>query len=116
MVGLGVTHRLDDVAEKHTRKACQLTLGQDELLPQWRYRGEIAAGQLVEESDAAAVLTAKLSDPVSQRSHRVQAAGRHAEHRQQAVNENGHVEFVRIVLGVGIQMAGGCVEDGRLMS
>ena len=111
-----MTHRLDDVAEQQTRKGCQLTLGQDELLSQRRYRGEIAAGQLVEESDAAAVLTAKLSDPLSQRSHRVQAAGRHPEHRQQAVNENGHVEFVRIVLRVGIQTAGGCVEDGRLMS
>jgi hypothetical protein len=53
---------------------------------------------------------------LSQRSHRVQAAGCHPEHRQQAVNENGHVEFVRIVLRVGIQAAGGCVEDGRLMS
>jgi len=111
-----VTHRLDDVAEQQTRKGCQLTLGQDELLSQRRYRGEIPAGQLVEESDAAAVLTAKLSDPLSQRSHRVQAAGRHAEHRQQAVNENGHAEFVRIVFRVGIQPAGGCVKDGRLMS
>ena len=111
-----MTHRLDDVAEQQTRKGCQLTLGQDELLSQRRYRGEIAAGQLVEESDTAAVLTAKLSDPLSQRSHRVQAAGCHPEHRQQAVNENGHVEFVRIVLRVGIQTAGGCVEDGRLMS
>ena len=108
-----MTHRLDDVAEQQTRKGCQLTLGQDELLPQRRYRGEIAAGQIVEKSDAAAVLTAKLSDPLSQRSHRVQAAGRHAEHRQQTVNESGHMGFV---LRVGIQTAGGCVEHGRLMS
>ena len=111
-----MTHRLDDVAEQQTRKGCQLTLGQDELLPQRRYRGEIAAGELVEKSDAAAVLTAKLSDPLSQRSHRVQAARCDPEHRQQAVNENGHVEFVRIVLRIGIQTAGGRVEDGGLMS
>ncbi len=111
-----MTHRLDDVAEQQTRKGCQLTLGQDELLPQRRYRGEIAAGQLVEKIDAAAVLTAKLGDPLSQRSHRVQAAGRHAEHRQQAVNENGHVEFVRIVFRVKTQTASGRVEDGGLMS
>jgi hypothetical protein len=52
---------------------------------------------------------------LSQRSHRVEAAGRHAKHRQQAVNEIGHVEFVRIVVRVGIQTAGGCVEDGGLM-
>jgi hypothetical protein len=107
-----VTHRLDDVAEQQTCKGCQLTLGQNELLPQRRYRGEIAAGQLVEKSDAAAVLAAKLSDPLSQRSHRVEAAGRHAKHRQQTVNENGHVELVR----VGIQTAGGRVDDGGLMS
>ena len=111
-----MTHRLDDVAEQQTRKGCQLTLGQDELLSQRRYRGEIAAGQLVEESDTAAVLAAKLSDPLSQRSHRVEAAGRHAEHRQQAVNKNCHVEFVRNVLRVRIQPTGGCVEDGGLMS
>jgi hypothetical protein len=111
-----VTHCLDDVAEQQTREGCQLTLGQDELLPQRRYRGEIAAGQLVEKSDPAAILTAKLSDPLSQRSHRVEAARRHAEHRQQAVNENGHAEFVRIVLRIGIQTAGCRVEDGGLMS
>jgi len=108
-----VTHRLDDVTEQQTRKGCQLTLGQDEVLPQRRYRGEIAAGKLVEKCDAAAVLIAKLSDPLSQRPHRVQAAGRHAEHRQQTVNERGHVEFV---LRVGIQTAGDGIEHGRLMS
>ena len=111
-----MTHRLDDVAEHQTRKGCQLTLCQDQLLPQRRYRGEIAAGELVEKCDATAVLTAKLSDSLSQRSHRVEAAGRHAEHRQQAVNKNCHAEFVRIVLRVGIQTAGGCVDDGGLMS
>ena len=55
--------RLDDVVEQQTRKGCQLTLGQDELLAQSRHRGEIAAGQLVEKRDAAAVLVAKLGDP-----------------------------------------------------
>ena len=111
-----MTHRLDDVAEQQTRKGCQLTLGQDQLLPQRRYRGEITPGELVEKCDATAVLTAKLSDPVSQRSHRVEAAGRYPEHRQQAVNKNCHAEFVRIVLRVRIETAGGCVEDGGLMS
>src|SRR6202042_3238999 len=57
-LGLGVTHGLDDVAEQQARKGCQLTLGQDELLPQRRYRSEIAAGELVEKCNATAVLTA----------------------------------------------------------
>ena len=97
------------MAEQQTRKGLPADLGQNELLAQRRHRGEIAAGQLVEKSDAAAVLVAKLGDPQSQ------CEGPGVEHRQQAVNISND-ELRRVRLRVGIQMAGGRVEDGGLMS
>lgn len=87
--------RLNDVIEQQACEGCQLTLRQDEMLPQPQHRGEVTAGFLIEKSDAVDVLVAKVGYPLSQRSGGAEVAGRNLEHRQQMIHVDAHVSVVR---------------------
>jgi hypothetical protein len=79
--------RLNDVIEEHTDEGRDLRVGHDEALLQSRHRGEVAAGQLVEQRGAIGVLIAKIGNPHPTR------GGLGVELRQQPIDVSDHVHW-----------------------